>query len=451
MNLEQNAKQLMKEWKWVKISFVAKFYRGISYTKDVASTTPSKNNVPILRAGNIDEELNYEDLVYVPKGLIKPEQFIKKDDILFAMSSGSKHLVGKSAVAKFDFEGSYGAFCGMLRVNEDVNKQYVAYVFKSNSYRKLISEIAKGTNINNLKREHILNFEFPLPAKHTQQAIVSKIEELFSELDKGIEQLKTAQKQLKTYRQAVLKWAFEGKLTKENVKKGELPEGWKVMVLQDLAHFITDGDHQAPPKSKKGIPFITISNINKANSQIDFSDTFLVPNEYYRNLKENRKPQKGDILYTVTGSFGIPILIDFGKEFCFQRHIGLIRPLETINQKWLYYLLQSNEVYNQAKAAATGTAQKTVALSSLRNFRILTPPSEEQLKIVDAIETRLSIAQKMEEAIRQSLQQAEALRQAILKKAFEGKLVTYNATEAIGKVSKVIPHERKILAGKIIQ
>ena len=62
----------------------------------------------------------------------------------------------------------------------------------------------------------------------TQQAIVSKIEELFSELDKGIEDLKTAQQQLKTYRQSVLKWAFEGKLTNENVKEGELPQGWEI-------------------------------------------------------------------------------------------------------------------------------------------------------------------------------------------------------------------------------
>ena len=64
----------------------------------------------------------------------------------------------------------------------------------------------------------------PIPEQHR---IVAKIEELFSSLDKGIENLKTAQAQLKTYRQAVLKWAFEGKLTNENVKEGELPEGWK--------------------------------------------------------------------------------------------------------------------------------------------------------------------------------------------------------------------------------
>ena len=78
--------------------------------------------------------------------------------------------------------------------------------------------------ISILQLSEILKSLFPLPEQHR---IVAKIEALFSSLDKGIESLKTAQQQLKVYRQAVLKWAFEGKLTNDNVKDGELPEGWK--------------------------------------------------------------------------------------------------------------------------------------------------------------------------------------------------------------------------------
>jgi type I restriction enzyme S subunit len=219
-----------------------------------------------------------------------------------------------------------------------------------------------------------------------------------------------------------LKWAFEGRLTNENVKEGKLPEGWELLKLKEIAKDISDRDHQAPPKSNSGIPFITISNINKDNNKIDFSDTFSVSKDYYEKLKVNRKPLKGDVLYTVTGSFGIPILIDFDKKFCFQRHIGLVRPLETTNQKWLYYLLQSPDILNQAKSTATGTAQKTVALNSLRNFEIPYCPIEDQNKIVQEIEARLSVADKLEENINKSLQQAEALRQSILKRAFEGEL-----------------------------
>jgi type I restriction enzyme S subunit len=210
---EGGDKKLPRYWRWTKVSDIAELHRGITYTKDVASDSEFNDSLPILRANNIGRYLNYEDLVYIPKKLIKPEQFIKAGDIIFAMSSGSKHLVGKSAVALKDFNGSYGAFCALLRINESVDRKYVSYVFRGNAYRKLISEIAKGTQINNLKREHLLDFQVPLPPLATQQAIVAKIEELFSELDKGIESIKLAQQLLKTYRQSVLWAGTSGMLT----------------------------------------------------------------------------------------------------------------------------------------------------------------------------------------------------------------------------------------------
>ena len=262
-----------------------------------------------------------------------------------------------------------------------------------------------------------------LPPLPEQLAIVSKIEELLSDLENGKQQLLTAQQQLKVYRQSLLKAAFDGRLTNEGVNEGVLPEGWKWVKLKEVSNEISDGDHQAPPKSNEGIPFITISNVNKNTNKIDFTETFKVDVIYYSNLKYNRKPQKGDVLYTVTGSFGIPILIDFDKEFCFQRHIGLIRPKEIINQKWLFYLLQSPNIYSQAKNAATGTAQKTVSLSSLRNFEIPYCTLSEQHQIVEILESKLTICDKIAETISQSLLQADTLKQSILKKAFEGKLV----------------------------
>jgi type I restriction enzyme S subunit len=417
-----------KHWQAVKVSDVGDLIRGVNYKKKDSATSQTENYLPIFRSNNIHGDLNYEDLVYVKRKNISDIQLIQKGDIVFAMSSGSKHLVGKSAKAKKDFNGGFGAFCAVFRANEHFNKDFVAYFFQSPYYKKTISEISKGTNINNLKREHILDLDFPSPPLPEQQSIVSKIEELLSDLENGKQQLQIAQQQLIIYRQSLLKWAFEGRFgyaqrPSNAVKDGELPTGWKWVNLKDVASDISDGDHQAPPKSSNGIPFITISNLNKVTRKIDFTDTFKVKINYYSGLKPNRKPQQGDVLYTVTGSFGIPILIDFEKEFCFQRHIGLIRPLRTINQKWVYYLLQSPFVFSQARDTATGTAQKTVALSSLRNFRIPFCPLSEQQLIVNELDSKLTVCDKIEETISKSLQKVETLRQSILKKAFEGKLV----------------------------
>ena len=143
--------------------------------------------------------------------------------------------------------------------------------------------------------------------------------------------------------------------------------------------------------------------------------------EYYESLSDNRKAQIGDILYTVTGSFGIPVMVEDDKKFCFQRHIGLVRPNPNLAvQKWLYYMMQSPIIYSQANEKATGTAQKTVTLTVLRDFNLPLPPLAEQQRIVKEIESRLSQASTSSACIENALQQAEALRQSILKKAFSG-------------------------------
>jgi type I restriction enzyme M protein len=173
---------------------------------------------------------------------------------------------------------------------------------------------------------------------------------------------------------------------------------WEIVKLSDVTESISDGDHMPPPKAENGISFITISNINK-NNQIDFSKTFFVPEEYYEALKPHRKPQKDDILYTVTGSYGIPVLIESDIKFCFQRHIGLIRASAKINTRYLYYLLSSRFILNQADAAATGVAQKTVSLTTLRDFSIPVPPIEIQKAIVAEIQAEQALVNANRELI----------------------------------------------------
>ena len=255
--------------------------------------------------------------------------------------------------------------------------------------------------------QHIEKMELPVPPIEEQQRIVTRIEELFSELDSAVETLQKTKQQLEVYRQAVLKEAFA--------------ECQSTVKVNDVCKHVTDGDHMPPPKAETGIPFIMISNIDK--NVINWNGTAFVNREYYENINDKRRPQKGDVLYTVTGSFGIPVLVDFDREFCFQRHIALLRPNNRIIQKYLYYVMQESEVYQQAEKKSTGTAQKTVSLSVLRNIEIPFVESvKEQERIVEKIESQLYVCDGIERTIEESLQQAEAMRQSILKKAFEGRL-----------------------------
>ncbi len=156
---------------------------------------------------------------------------------------------------------------------------------------------------------------------------------------------------------------------------------WEIKKLADCCVSITDGDHQPPPKAQKGIPFVTISNITTAN-QFDFSNTMYVSEEYYNHLDSKRKPQRGDILYSVVGSFGIPVYIKETIPFVFQRHIAILRPYHTILPQFLYYTMLNRDFYLMADAAAIGAAQRTVSLSALRNMKIAVPPINIQEKIV---------------------------------------------------------------------
>ncbi len=161
----------------------------------------------------------------------------------------------------------------------------------------------------------------------------------------------------------------------------------KKVRLQDICISISDGDHQAPPKSNLGIPFVTISNITNLN-QIDFSDTMFVPRWYYEKIDSKRKAKANDILYSVVGSFGIPVFIKNNKEFIFQRHIAILRPnIKEIVPEYLYYVMLGREFYMIADSVAVGAAQRTITLSSLRNIEIVIPEIVKQQRIVNIIST----------------------------------------------------------------
>lgn len=151
--------------------------------------------------------------------------------------------------------------------------------------------------------------------------------------------------------------------------------------LKDVCISISDGDHQAPPKANRGVPFVTISNITSTN-QFDFSNTMFVPQEYYNSLDSKRKAKEGDILYSVVGSFGIPVYIKTDTQFVFQRHIAILRPnRDKIVPEFLYYTMLNRDFYMKADAAAIGAAQRTVSLTALRNMEIEIPHIETQKKI----------------------------------------------------------------------
>jgi type I restriction enzyme S subunit len=300
----------------------------------------------------------------------------------------------------------------VFRPPQGLDKEFLYYYLSRADFR-IEGEARMGGAVGQQRvaKEFIESYRIPVPPLPEQRRIVGILDEAFE----GIATAKAnAEKNLQNARAI-----FESHL------QSVFAEMWsscELVALSDLATDITDGDHVPPPKSQAGVPLVTIGNINKETRTIDFTNTFMVPRNYFDRIKTHRKPSKGDVLYTVTGSFGIPVILENNFEFCFQRHIGLIRPKAEIQSAWLYYLLLSPQVFKQADERATGTAQKTVSLKVLRSFEVPRVTPHQQRAAVTVLDTLAEETQRLESIYKRKLVAIEALKKSLLHQAFNGEL-----------------------------
>ena len=158
-----------------KVKNLARQIRGVSYKPEDLHDSLDDTAVILLRANNIDEgKINFDDVVYVDKSKVSNEQYLKVGDVLICASSGSKQLVGKAASVDFDTPCTFGAFCKVVRPNNDV-ADYLGKYFQSGVYRRKISEVAIGANINNIRNEHIDSLDIPIYESDQVRGIVEKI------------------------------------------------------------------------------------------------------------------------------------------------------------------------------------------------------------------------------------------------------------------------------------
>ena len=209
--------ELPETWKSSTIGEVAEIVRGVTYSKSDTLSATDNDAVPLLRATNLEvDSIDFEDMVYVPKRVVKAQQYLQLDDIFLAVSSGSISVVGKSAqVVKTNGE-TFGAFCAVIRP-KNINPKFLAYWVQSPATRDHWSATAKGTNINNLKPSDISETNIPIPPIDEQNKIVELLEDHLSRLDASVSLVDAMEKQSNGLRRSLLQAAFTGQLTKEVV------------------------------------------------------------------------------------------------------------------------------------------------------------------------------------------------------------------------------------------
>ena len=298
-----------------------------------------------------------------------------------------------------------------------------------------------GTAIPYIRLGNLQEFPTPIPPLAEQQRIVDRIESLFSKLDEAKEKAQAVVDSFEIRKAAILHKAFTGELTaKWREEHGVRMESWEVRTLDSVCSSIFDGDHMPPPKAESGIPFLVISNVNTGH--LTFENTRFVPQEYYDTLSDTRKPQLGDVLYTLVGSFGIPVVVNSKRPFCFQRHMALLRPID-VSPQFLWYILQTPEMYDKASSIATGTAQLTVPIKGLRAMTIPRPNIAEQVEIVRILDGFFAREQSAKEVAEAVLAQIDLMKKSILARAFRGELGTNDPSEesAVELLKKVFQKE----------
>jgi type I restriction enzyme, S subunit len=298
------------------------------------------------------------------------------------------------------------ADCFRLRPHKDVLPEYLAYILSAPQTRRRASTEIAGIGRPRLNLRKVSALEIPVPPQAEQERIVDAIEQQFSRLDAAEKILQRTQLSLTRLRFA---------LSKEGIEAG-----FPTKTLQEICESLTDGDHQPPPQVPEGVPFLVIGNVRTGN--VDFTGCRHVPLSYYQGLESKRRPRRGDVLYTVVGSYGIPVLVADGREFCVQRHIAILRPTPSIDAAYLMQVLRTPSVKQQADSYATGTAQKTVPLSGLRRIRVPVPPLEEQRRISKILQEWDTQISRLSSEIQRQLQRSINLRTSILEAAFSGKL-----------------------------
>lgn len=394
--------------------------------KIVTGTTPSKSvneyyglDFPFYKPTDLGQGIN---TLKTTDGLtelgLKKGRFLPENSILVTCIGST---IGKTGLIKK--AGSCNQQINAILPNEKFISKFLYYQIISKEFQQLIIRNSASTTLPILNKSKFEKLNIVFPPLTEQTAIVSKIEELLSDLENGKQQLLTAQAQLKVYRQSLLKWAFEGKLTNKKVKEGELPKGWKLVTMGSVCTKIGDIDHKMPKQLSEGYPYVSTKDFTN-DLKISFDNAKYISEEDYLNLSRKIKPERGDIIFPRYGTIGKNILIDFDKEFLVSYSCAVLKPnKDLVLSKYVYLYSLSPKISEEIRKYVVETTQANVGIASIKSFVFPLPPLPEQTRIVEELESKLTICDKISETISQSLLQAETLRQSILKKAFEGRLV----------------------------
>jgi restriction endonuclease S subunit len=380
-------------------------------------------NLKLLRTTDITSgRINWNKVPYCTKNPDDVGKYLLKNEDIVISRAGS---VGVSYLIKDPEKAIFASY--LIRFKPLINKRYFKYFLDSPFYWNSISEKKLGIAVPNVNANKLKSIIIPLSPLEEQNRIVQKIEELFSDLDKTTEDLKKTQEKLKIYRQAVLKAAFEGKLTEKCRQTRKEASNIKHTTLNNIC--IKAEKIKNEENSERKIKYLDIGSIDNKLFKIVSHKTYQIKNAPSR---AKQIVKEGDTLFSTVRTYLKNIAYinsEYDNEIC-STGFCVIRPKkDVLSSKYIFYYVISDDFVNRVSPLQTGTSYPAVRDDDIFKQIIPLVTIDEQEQIVNEIESRLSVCDKLEETVKQSLKKIEYLRQSILKKAFEGKLVSQDPND----------------------
>lgn len=353
--------------------------------------------------------LPYVDIKAFEQGIIDNYATVEKSllcedgDLLIVCDGSRSGLTGKA------IKGVVGSTLSKIYA-DGLTTEYLRYFIQSKY--TLLNTQKKGTGTPHLNANILKASKLVVPSIAEQERIVTRIEELFSELDKAVETLQTTKQQLAVYRQAVLKEAFEGE--------------YKKVPLEQISQVISGYAF----KSKRYTPdgeYVVVKIGNVKEHRFDFSRDYTRTNEVDDTILNKYLLKKGDCLITQTGSrgkrdYGYVSMIKEQTNYLLNQRVAALRfNSEVALPEFYQYYLSSSDYRNAFFSYETGNVgQGNVGIKALSEPLVVLPGITEQQHIIETIEARLSVCDEIQHTVDSALVQADTMRQSILKQAFEG-------------------------------
>ena len=389
---------------------VSEQIRGVTYAKSDASAVPRSGYSPMLRANNIGEHgLLLEDLIYVPNSKISPKQRIVPNDVVVAASSGSISVVGKTAQARSGFDGGFGAFCKVLRPGPNVDPHYFGHYFKTPSYRRVVSHLASGANINNLRKEHLDNLQIPVPPLAEQNRIAG----ILDATDALRAERREALAQLDTLLQSIFLDMFGDPVIN--------PMGWEASALSE----VTDEIYRYPTYfgivyEDEGVPEIRGELIGKGG-KIDTNPSEL---RFIAQATSDKFPRTqlaaGDLVMSVRGTIGkIGIVPAELANANMTANLIRISPARSIiDPVFLLHVALGPYFINKLSEVSSSTTIKTIKALDLKAIPIPLP----SLKLQRRFSAIVEFIENQKDSQRAHLSELDTLFASLQFRAFRGEL-----------------------------